>query len=115
MRGTIPWSDLGQGASVLAVGTTPAGFALEQNRPNPFNPHTTIRFSLATAGPVRLTVYDVRGRSVATLAQGGYGAGAHEVVWDGRARGGAATASGVYWYCLEANGGRATRRMILLP
>jgi hypothetical protein len=115
MRGTIPWSDLGQGASVLAVGTTPAGFALEQNRPNPFNPHTTIRFSLATAGPVRLTVYDVRGRSVATLAQGGYGAGTHEVVWDGRARGGAATASGVYWYCLEANGGRATRRMILLP
>ena len=115
MRGTIPWVNLGGPAPVLAVGGANPGFALDQNRPNPFNPSTTIRFSLAKSGPVRLTVYDVRGGSIARLAEGVYPAGAHEVVWDGKARSGAAAASGVYWYRLEVNGVGATRRMILLP
>lgn len=119
-RGTVAWTDIGGGTPLLAgrmaarAFSAPAGPGLHQNFPNPFNPRTTIRFSLATAGPVRLNVYDVQGRTVATLAEGAYAAGTHEVAWDGRTRSGVAASSGVYWYRLEANGARATRRMTLL-
>jgi hypothetical protein len=114
-RGTTSWTNYGSATPVSVGDGAPPGLALEQNRPNPFNPRTTIHFSLATAGPVRLRVYDVRGRSVATLADGAYAAGAHDVVWNGRTREGVAAAAGVYWYRLEASGTQAARRMILLP
>jgi hypothetical protein len=92
----------------------PLRFLVLHNAPNPFNPSTTIRFTLPEASPVRLVVYDVRGALVRTLADGSYQPGAHSVVWDGLDRSGRACASGVYVYRLTTTQGVVTRRMTLL-
>jgi len=89
-------------------------FALRQNFPNPFNPHTTIRFNVPTAGPVTLSVYDVAGRLVSTVVSRPLAAGPHSVAWDGTDHRGARVASGVYFYRLEAGAHAATRKMVLL-
>jgi hypothetical protein len=86
---------------------TPTAFTLEQNYPNPFNAGTVIRFSLPAATTVGLTVYDVLGHEVVTLAQGQMTAGSHQVSWDG-----SQLASGVYIYRLTAGEQVQTRRMV---
>ena len=67
---------------------------LKQNAPNPFNPSTTIRFTLAEAGDTELRVFDVRGQHVRRLVAGSLAAGDHSVVWDGRNDSGATGAVG---------------------
>jgi hypothetical protein len=93
-------------------GRTPAvstAFSLAQNYPNPFNPVTFIRFSVAEPCRVRLEVFDPRGRQVATLADGRYGAGGHSVRFDA-----AGLASGVYLVRMEARGYTASRKVAVL-
>ncbi len=87
----------------------PARTMLGQNAPNPFNPMTEIKFSLAKAGNVRLQVYNVRGELVETLADGSMEIGPHQITWDARDK-----ASGVYFYRLEAPDFSETRKMIML-
>jgi hypothetical protein len=89
---------------------------LEQNTPNPFNPRTVIRYWIESSGPVRLNVYDVRGRLVRTLVDAEQNGRTvpYSVVWDGRDNAGEAVASGVYFYQLVAPGFVETRKMILL-
>ena len=82
--------------------------------PNPFNPQTTIRFTLKRACDIRLSVYDIRGREVASLASGLFSAGLHEVVWGGRDGQGKGSASGVYLARLNADGKKFTQRMLLV-
>lgn len=82
---------------------------LEQNVPNPFNPMTVIRYSLARDGAVDLRVYDAAGREVARLASGRESRGTHEVTWRP-----STLASGVYFYVLKAGGARVTRKALLL-
>jgi hypothetical protein len=94
--------------------TLPEGFALEQNYPNPFNPSTTINFSIGQAGPVKVTVYDVLGRRVATLVNQDLPAGVHRVTWNAVSQSGMPAASGVYLYRLEAGNVQTTRTMVLL-
>jgi hypothetical protein len=89
-------------------------FTLDQNVPNPFNPVTTISFTLPTATDVRLLVYDVSGRLVAELASGPCAAGRHEVRWDGRDAGGHDVGSGVYFYSLEAGSLTSRRKMVVV-
>ena len=90
-------------------------FALRQNAPNPFNPTTTIRFSVpAGARDVSLRVYDTSGRHVTTLVERPLEAGDHAAVWDGTDASGGRVASGVYLYRLEAGGHEAHGRMVLL-
>ncbi|MBD3219987.1 T9SS type A sorting domain-containing protein [bacterium] len=89
-------------------------FALAQNHPNPFNPVTTVSFSLDRAGPAALRVFDTRGRLVRTLVSEDLPAGAHEVTWRGDDEGGRPVASGVYFYRLEAGDQQASRRMLLV-
>ncbi|MDH3196794.1 MAG: T9SS type A sorting domain-containing protein [Candidatus Krumholzibacteria bacterium] len=88
--------------------------ALMQNVPNPFNPTTAIRFSLAAPAHVRLAVYDVSGRRVRTLLDAPRGSGPHTAVWDGTNTSGRHVASGVYFYRLEAGRFSETRKMMLL-
>jgi hypothetical protein len=94
----------------VAESGEPSTFALGQNFPNPFNPATTIRFSVAIAGKASLRVYNAIGQEVATL-------------FDGEVRPGVPyTAvflathlpSGVYFYCLKSGARQETRRMVLL-
>lgn len=91
----------------------PSVTALEQNRPNPFNPATTIAFSVARPGPVSLRVYDVRGRCVRTLVDGVMWADFYEVGWDGRDDSGVLLPSGVYVYKLVAPLHVEARKMVL--
>lgn len=91
-------------------------FALLGNTPNPFNPVTTIRFTVP-AGPSRpysLRVYDVQGRLVRELASGQIGGGMHEVRWDGRDARGEASSSGIYLYRLQVGQEQLTGKMALL-
>ena len=92
----------------------PRVYALQQNFPNPFNPATTIQYSLPQAGPVSLKVYDMAGQVVRHLVAQDQVAGSHQVVWDGMDASGAPTANGVYLYELRAGEYRALRKMLLL-
>lgn len=78
---------------------------------NPFRAWTEISFALASPGPARVTVYDLRGRRVRTLLDDVRRAGIHQVPWDGRDRRGASVASGVYLVRLETNAGTSTERI----
>ncbi len=91
-----------------------SAFRLCRNSPNPFNPTTTIRFGLPRDGDVAIAVYDVSGRLVNVLADGGYPTGEHEVVWTGRDAAGNEVASGVYFYSMRSGGFEARRKMVLL-
>ncbi len=82
--------------------------------PNPFNPRTTIRFELPEGGAVRLSVFDVAGRLVRTLVDGGLAQGSHEYAWDGRDEAGRAVGSGSYLARLEFGGRVETVRMGLV-
>jgi hypothetical protein len=92
----------------LPVGI-PQDYGLDQNFPNPFNPRTTIRYSLPTATPVRLVIYDILGREVRVLVNQVQDAGRYAVNVDGDVLG----ASGVYLYTLQASGGFVQTRRLL--
>jgi len=87
---------------------------LEQNYPNPFNNGTTVPFGLARRSEVELSVYNLAGQKVRTLAEAVWDAGNHRVIWDGRDANGSRMATGVYLYRLQAEGRRETRKLLLL-
>jgi hypothetical protein len=87
---------------------------LLQNHPNPFNPQTTIAFSIAERANVRLAIYNINGALVRTLVNETRAAGAYDVAWDGRDQTGKQVASGVYFYRLVAGDFRSTKKMVLL-
>jgi outer membrane protein assembly factor BamB len=88
--------------------------SLFPNRPNPFNPSTTISFTLSAPGKSHLVVYDITGRKVRELVSRILSAGAYSVVWDGRDDAGRAVSSGVYLSRLESGGKAATGKMLLM-
>ncbi len=98
----------GTAAGVAEQTSQPLAYALSQNFPNPFNPSTLIGYLLPGAGPVRLTVYDILGREVATLVDGIQQPGPHEARFDG-----GGLSSGVYLYRLQTAGFVQQKKMIL--
>ncbi|MBD3220897.1 hypothetical protein GF314_06605 [bacterium] len=97
-----------------AAPDVPAALALHGAAPNPFNPRTDVRFSLATDAAVHLWIADLAGRRVRTLVHARRAAGEHAVPWDGRDGRGRALGSGTYLAVLEADGARRTSRMTLV-
>ncbi len=89
--------------------SVPTSFALFANYPNPFNPSTTISFDVPVDSRVRLTVFDVAGRRVATLLNEPLSPGRHRVDWDARG-----VASGMYFVRMESGEFSATQTMTLL-
>jgi hypothetical protein len=87
---------------------TPVRFELFSNYPNPFNPSTTVRFAVASAQMVRMTMYDLLGREVATLVNERLQPGMYTRVWDARN-----VPSGVYICMLRAGAFTASQKMIL--
>ena len=87
---------------------------LKRNCPNPFNPLTTIRFTLPEVGVTNLVIYDVLGRAVRRLVSGPMEAGMHSVAWDGCDMVGRPVASGVYIYRLTTTKETLVRRMTLV-
>lgn len=86
---------------------------LKQNAPNPFDLTTRIGFSLEQPGFAELSVLDVTGRRMATLAKGDLAAGSHQVTWNGQTDDGLPAPSGTYWYVLRTETGEMSGRMIL--
>jgi len=97
-----------------AAPQTPAALVLHGAAPNPFNPRTTLRFSTAQDGPVRLWLADLAGRRVRTLVQEVRPAGEHAVIWNGDDDRGLAVSSGTYLAVLEAAGERRAARLTLV-
>jgi hypothetical protein len=87
----------------------PLAFSLSQAVPNPFNPSTTISYSVAETAMASLTVYDLAGHAVATLVDGMVEAGSHSVVFDG-----SQLASGVYFYTLQSGASVQSQKMVLV-
>jgi hypothetical protein len=87
----------------------PMHFNLEQNYPNPFNPVTTIHYSIPKAASVKLQIFDILGRDVATLVNEKKEAGSYDVKFDA-----SRLTSGVYFYRLEAGGFVETKKLVLI-
>ena len=100
-------------ASKIEGEPLPADFSLWQNHPNPFNPTTTIRYSLSRPHLVQIEVYNVLGQLVSTLENSEQGVGVYETTWDGTNANGQDVASGVYFYRLKAGEFVQTRKMVL--
>ena len=92
----------------------PTTFAITGNYPNPFNPSTTIEFSLSKAGFADLVVYNVLGQKVKELVSEYKTPGIHTVVWNGRDEHGLAVSAGVYVTRLQMNDAVASGRMMLV-
>ncbi len=102
------------GGQIVGIGSTQIGntkeYNLEQNYPNPFNPKTIIKYHISSNNTnVKLSVYDFSGREISVLVRSKNNIGIYEVDFDGKN-----LASGVYFYTLEANEIRTTKKMILI-
>jgi hypothetical protein len=107
----------------VAISTFPTGVAdneLPQNNqidsihPNPFNPQTTINFSLAREGKVAISVYDLTGRLVRAIGDPTYTAGDHSVVWNGKDLAGRTVPSGSYVVRMVTETGMVARKVMLI-
>ncbi len=87
---------------------------LRQNSPNPFNLGTEISFELNDATNVTLTVHNILGQTVATLANGHYSAGQHTVEWNATDNNGNVVATGMYLYRMTTDEGATSRKMLLI-
>lgn len=92
-----------------SLGIVPDTFTLDQNYPNPFNPTTVISYQLPISSEVRLEVYDMLGRNVATLVNGQVPAGQHTVNFDA-----SNLSSGIYLYRLQAGARVMSRRLTVV-
>ena len=91
----------------------PADYFLSKAFPNPFNPSTTIKFSIPKAGNVKLTVYDILGKEVSTLVNNFLNAGEYNFQFNASSANGG-LASGIYLYRLETNNFVKTNKMLLM-
>ncbi|MCB5286232.1 MAG: C25 family cysteine peptidase [Candidatus Cloacimonetes bacterium] len=108
---TIPIHLIGVANSDLI---NPAVTALKGNFPNPFNPSTSIRFSLKDASPVLINIYNLKGQLVKSLLKSELSSGNHQITWNGKDDRGAPVASGIYLYRMESNNFKATNKMMLM-
>ncbi len=92
----------------------PQDFQLLQNYPNPFNPSTTIDFYVGTPGNIRVDVFDLMGRQVATLADGYRHQGWHSVHWNAMGEVASTNSTGVYFYQLQSGSYVERKKLLLL-
>ena len=107
------WSFTTGSPATDVAGVATTGLALAPPAPNPARGTLRISFDLPRAARVRLSVHDLQGRVVTTLADGAFAAGRHALAWDGSIAGGHAGA-GLYFVRLETPEGRLVRRVALL-
>ena len=88
---------------------------LKANYPNPFNPTTTIEFSLQCDSEINLSIYNINGQKIKTLAQNKFTKGTHSIIWNGKDESGKPVTSGVYLYQLDINDKtKAVKKCLLL-
>ena len=93
---------------------TPNNFTLAQNFPNPFNPTTSISFSLDRNAEVNLSIYNMLGQKVITLAEGSKNAGTHTLQWNGLDDAGQSVSTGIYLYRLTSGSQSITKKMAFM-
>jgi len=93
----------------ITKNTNPVSFSILSNYPNPFNPTTTIQFSVSTMTIASLGIYDISGRLVETLVRGDFEAGEHEVIWNAVNH-----SSGIYFVELTSGKNRSVQKLVLL-
>ncbi|HCW77245.1 MAG TPA: hypothetical protein DHU63_12005 [Candidatus Marinimicrobia bacterium] len=85
-----------------------------RNYPNPFNPSTTLRYSLPEKSQVTLVIFDIRGNAIRTIKEGDLSSGWHEWLWDGRGESGQLVATGIYFARLQAGANSRVIKMVYL-
>ena len=114
------WSGLWHFAVGNPISTDDETYSLNSSRiisnyPNPFNPSTTISFSIPEESKVELTVYNIKGQKIKNLADNEFDAGQHSVAWNGVDESGKLVGSGIYFYKLKVNGKtEAVKKCLLL-
>ncbi|MBK9404952.1 MAG: T9SS type A sorting domain-containing protein [Ignavibacteria bacterium] len=93
---------------------TASDYKLEQNFPNPFNPETTIKYSVSRKSFVQIKVYDISGKLINSLVAKELSAGSYSAVWNGKDITGNNVSSGIYFYNMTINGGKSVSRKMLL-
>jgi FlgD Ig-like domain len=97
------------------VSIVPSNFSLYQNFPNPFNPSTTISYTVGTQQVVSIKIFDILGREIKTLLHEVKAAGTHAVQWDGTDSNGYTVSGGIYFYRLQSsNGYMSTKKLVFL-
>ncbi len=102
------------GVADRPAGNVPASFQLARNYPNPFNPTTTISYTLPARQNVSLVIYNLKGEVVKSLVDGTMSEGTHAVQWDATNQLGQKVTSGIYIYLLRSNGQMIARQMVLV-
>ena len=120
VTGTVYFDDL----SIKVIGKAtdledqgdnlPFKFELSNNYPNPFNPTTTIAYSIPQNDRVTLQIFNILGQHIRTLVDNNQSAGRYEVVWNGRDKAGNAVGSGIYFYQLNTSRQVTVKKMVLI-
>ena len=87
---------------------------LYSNYPNPFNPTTTISFSLPNEEDIELVIFNIKGQKVKTLYSGIVEEGKHTMIWNGKNTNNKLVSSGIYFYKLKTNNKELTRKMLMM-
>ena len=107
---TIDFTYTGTGAGNNLVSVT----ELKGNYPNPFNPITTINYSLKENSKVSINIYNIKGQKVKTLVNETFESGNHTVIWKGTNDNGKSVSSGIYFYKMKTDNHEETKKMILM-
>jgi len=95
--------------SIGVADQAPAAFTVAQNSPNPFNPTTTINYTLAKTGHVTIDVFNMAGQRVDTIVNSNMNAGSHSATWNA-----SKFSAGVYFYTVKSGDFSKTTKMTLL-
>ena len=94
--------------------TIPQDILLITNHPNPFNPSTTISFTISESGETNLSIYNISGQKIRELLDSHLPAGSNSILWDGRDDNGAPVSSGIYFVLLVSGTKQAVQKMMLM-
>ena len=114
IHGRQEYSAIKLGEKGEPVENAPIKVQLHRNYPNPFNPTTTILFSLPKEEVIELIIFNIKGQKVKTLFKGNIEAGKHKAVWNGKDANEKPVSSGVYFYKLKAGKKELIRKMLML-
>ena len=113
-NGPYCWDVVSDDVNEIEGDILPKEFNLGQNYPNPFNSTTNIEFALPKRCEVNISVFNILGQKVNTIANGEFEAGRYVADWDGTAENGVPVASGMYFYKIEADEFTTTKKLMLL-
>ena len=110
------YGDEDEAASLVKdiVALIPKEFSLGHNYPNPFNPSTTIPFTISEPGLAVVTIYDISGREIRQILNESLRSGFYSTIWDGKNSNGVPVSSGVYYYGLKTKTFNSFKKMILI-